>query len=141
MFIVLIVLFATASLLIDNYFSTATALESDCEQLVYRDSGYRRYVSAGFWSSGYVRWRHCRHGGRVVGVFLPNARKDSPNWAVGSDCHMACRSVLRRSLCLGIGLINALFIAKMRVASIIVTLGTMSIARGIGQVAALGAAA
>jgi ribose transport system permease protein len=47
--------------------------------------------------------------------------------------------VLTLLVCLCIGLLNAIFIAKMRVASIIVTLGTMSIARGIGQVAALGA--
>ncbi len=38
-----------------------------------------------------------------------------------------------------IGGINAFFIAKLKVASIIVTLGTMSVSRGIAQIAALGA--
>lgn len=40
---------------------------------------------------------------------------------------------------LAIGAINAFFIAKLKVASIIITLGTMSVARGIGQVIAQGA--
>jgi ribose/xylose/arabinose/galactoside ABC-type transport system permease subunit len=40
---------------------------------------------------------------------------------------------------LGIGAINAFFIARLKVASIIITLGTMSVARGIGQVVAQGA--
>jgi ribose transport system permease protein len=38
-----------------------------------------------------------------------------------------------------IGAINAFFIAKLKVASIIITLGTMSVARGIGQIVAQGA--
>jgi len=41
--------------------------------------------------------------------------------------------------CLGIGAINAFFIGKLKVASIIITLGTMSVARGIAQVVAQGA--
>lgn len=40
---------------------------------------------------------------------------------------------------LAIGAVNAFFIAKLKVASIIITLGTMSVARGIGQVVAQGA--
>ncbi len=40
---------------------------------------------------------------------------------------------------LAIGAINAFFIAKLKVASIIITLGTMSVARGIGQIIAQGA--
>lgn len=38
-----------------------------------------------------------------------------------------------------IGAINSFFIAKLKVASIIITLGTMSVARGIGQIIAQGA--
>lgn len=40
---------------------------------------------------------------------------------------------------LAIGAVNAFFIGKLKVASIIITLGTMSVARGIGQVVAQGA--
>lgn len=40
---------------------------------------------------------------------------------------------------LAVGGVNAFFIAKLKVASIIITLGTMSIARGIGQIVAQGA--
>ena len=36
--------------------------------------------------------------------------------------------------CMGIGAINAFFVTKLKIASIIVTLGTMSLARGIAQV-------
>jgi len=42
-------------------------------------------------------------------------------------------------VCLGIGLLNALFIVKYRIASVIVTLGTMYIARGIARGVAQGA--
>lgn len=41
--------------------------------------------------------------------------------------------------CLCLGLVNAFFIAKLKVASIIVTLGTMSVARGIAQIITQGA--
>ncbi|MDR1134507.1 MAG: ABC transporter permease [Synergistaceae bacterium] len=41
--------------------------------------------------------------------------------------------------CLGIGAINSFFIAKLKVASIIITLGTMSVARGIAQILTQGA--
>ncbi len=41
--------------------------------------------------------------------------------------------------CLGIGAVNAFFIGKLKVASIIITLGTMSVARGIAQAVAQGA--
>ena len=40
--------------------------------------------------------------------------------------------------CMGIAGINAFFIAKLKVASIIVTLGTMSLARGIAQIVTMG---
>lgn len=40
---------------------------------------------------------------------------------------------------LAIGAVNAFFIGRLKVASIIITLGTMSVARGIGQVVAQGA--
>jgi len=49
-------------------------------------------------------------------------------------------SVALALLCaMGIGAINALFIARLKVPSIIVTLGTMMIARGIGQIVTNGA--
>ena len=46
--------------------------------------------------------------------------------------------VLTILCCLGIAGINAFLIAKLQVASIIVTLGTMSLARGIAQVVTMG---
>jgi len=47
--------------------------------------------------------------------------------------------LLALAVCLGIGLLNALFVVKYRIASVIVTLGTMYIARGIARGVAQGA--
>lgn len=47
--------------------------------------------------------------------------------------------VLTLAACLLIGAINAFFIVKMKVASVIITLGTMAVSRGIAMVAAKGA--
>jgi len=47
--------------------------------------------------------------------------------------------ILAVGVCLGLGLVNALFIVKYRIASVIVTLGTMYIARGIARGVAQGA--
>lgn len=47
--------------------------------------------------------------------------------------------LLTLACCVGIGAINAFFIVKMKIASVIVTLGTMAAARGIAMIAAMGA--
>ncbi len=47
--------------------------------------------------------------------------------------------VLTLICCMGIGAVNALFIVKFKIASIIVTLGGMSLARGIAMIIARGA--
>ena len=51
------------------------------------------------------------------------------NTGFGFPVPVACALAL--AVCLGLGLMNAVFIVKYRVASVIVTLGTMYIARGI----------
>ncbi len=47
--------------------------------------------------------------------------------------------ILTLVCCVAVGAINAFFIVKMRIASIIVTLGTMAVARGIAMIVAKGA--
>jgi len=47
--------------------------------------------------------------------------------------------VLALVAAMGVGAINAFFVTKLKVASIVVTLGTMSIARGIAQIVTQGA--
>jgi ribose transport system permease protein len=57
----------------------------------------------------------------------------------GFGLPVAAAMILALVVCLGIGALNALFIVKYRIASVIVTLGTMYIARGIARVVAQGA--
>ena len=139
MFLVLLVLFAGASLTIDKYFSTATALNLIANNwyIVILGIGVTFLLVSGHLDMSV---------GGIVGMagvlsayFTQPANEGFSDLGQGLGLPYGVAIVLTLLICLGIGLLNALFIAKMRVASIIVTLGTMSIARGIGQVAALGA--
>lgn len=139
MFIVLILLFAVASLTINNYFSTATALNLIANNwyIVILGIGVTFLLVSGHLDMSV---------GGIVGMagvlsayFCQPDNKGFSELGRGLGLPYGVAILLTLLVCLGIGLLNALFIAKMRVASIIVTLGTMSIARGIGQVAALGA--
>lgn len=139
MFLVLIVLFGAASLLIDNYFSTATALNLIANNwyIVILGIGVTFLLVSGHLDmsvGGIVAM-----AGVLSAYFCQTQKEGFSELGRGLGLSYGVSIGLTLLCCLGIGLINALFIAKMRVASIIVTLGTMSIARGIGQVAALGA--
>jgi len=59
------------------------------------------------------------------------------NTGLGLPIPVACALAL--VVCLGLGLLNATFIVKYRIASVIVTLGTMYIARGLARGVAQGA--
>lgn len=139
MFLVLIVLFGAASLSIKNYFSTATALNLIANNwyIVILGIGVTFLLVSGHLDMSV---------GGIVGMagvlsayFCQPDNAGFSELGRGLGLPYGVAIVLTLLVCLFIGMLNALFIAKMRVASIIVTLGTMSIARGIGQVAALGA--
>lgn len=139
MFLVLIVLFALASIFIDKYFSTATALNLIANNwyIVILGIGVTFLLVSGHLDmsvGGIVAM-----AGVLSAYFVQPANEGFSELGQGLGLPYGVAIVLTLLVCLCIGLLNAIFIAKMRVASIIVTLGTMSIARGIGQVAALGA--
>ena len=139
MFLVLIVLFALASIFIDKYFSTATALNLIANNwyIVILGIGVTFLLVSGHLDmsvGGIVAM-----AGVLSAYFCQPANEGFSELGQGLGLPYGVAILLTLLVCLFIGLLNAIFIAKMRVASIIVTLGTMSIARGIGQVAALGA--
>lgn len=139
MFLVLIVLFALASIFIDKYFSTKTALNLIANNwyIVILGIGVTFLLVSGHLDmsvGGIVAM-----AGVLSAYFCQPANEGFSDLGQGLGLPYGVAIVLTLLVCLFIGLLNAIFIAKMRVASIIVTLGTMSIARGIGQVSALGA--
>ena len=76
----------------------------------------------------------------VLSVYFAQAAHVSQNaLANGLGLPYGFAMALALLCALGIGALNAFFIAKLKVPSIIVTLGTMMIARGIGQVVTQGA--
>src|SRR5512141_1462108 len=76
----------------------------------------------------------------VLSVYFCQAANVSQNpLANGLGLPYGVAIALALLCAMGIGGINAFFIAKLKVPSIIVTLGTMMVARGIGQVVTQGA--
>ena len=139
MFLVLIVMFALASIFIDKYFSTATVLNLIANNwyIVILGIGVTFLLVSGHLDmsvGGIVAM-----AGVLSAYFCQPANEGFSELGQGLGMPYGVAILLTLLICLCIGMLNAIFIAKMRVASIIVTLGTMSIARGIGQVAALGA--
>ena len=76
----------------------------------------------------------------VLSVYFCQAANVSQNvLANGLGLPYSVAIVLALFCAMGIGGVNAVFVAKLKVPSIIVTLGTMMLARGIGQVVTQGA--
>jgi ribose/xylose/arabinose/galactoside ABC-type transport system permease subunit len=76
----------------------------------------------------------------VVAAWCCQAASDSPNaLAVGLGLPYAAAVTIALLCAMGVGAVNAFFIVRLRVPSIIVTLGTMMLARGLAQVITRGA--
>lgn len=76
----------------------------------------------------------------VLAVYFSQAANVSQNaLANGLGFPYGIAVVLALACAMGIGAVNAFFIAKLKVPSIIITLGTMMVTRGIAQVVTLGA--
>jgi ribose/xylose/arabinose/galactoside ABC-type transport system permease subunit len=76
----------------------------------------------------------------VLSVYFAQASNVSPNvLANGLGLPYGVAIALALLCAMGVGGINALFVARLKVPSIIVTLGTMMLARGAGQVVTQGA--
>ncbi len=75
----------------------------------------------------------------VLSVYFCQSTNGSQPLATGLGMSYGVAVVLALVCAMGIGGINAFFVAKLKAASIIITLGTMFISRGIAQIVALGA--
>jgi ribose/xylose/arabinose/galactoside ABC-type transport system permease subunit len=76
----------------------------------------------------------------VLSVYFCQDATASPNsLAMGMGLPYGVAVSLALLCAMGIGAINAFFIARLKVPSIIITLGTMMIARGVAQIVAQGA--
>ncbi len=139
MFLVLIAAFALASLLIPKYFSVQIALNLLANNwfIVILGIGVTFLLITGHFDmsvGGIIAM-----SGVLCAYFCQTQKAGFSELATGLGMSYGVSVMLALLASLGIGAINAFFIAKMRVASIIITLGTMSIARGIAQVITQGA--
>lgn len=139
MFIVLIVAFALASIFIPRYFSVPIVLNllANNWYIVILGIGVTFLLITGHFDmsvGGTIAM-----AGVLCAYFCQTQNEGFSELATGLGMGYGVSVLLALIACLLIGLINAFFIARLRVASIIVTLGTMSIARGVAQVITKGA--
>jgi len=136
---VLIAMFTLGSLFINHFFSMSTVLNIIANNwyIVILGIGVTFLLVSGHLDmsvGGIVAM-----AGVLSAFFCQTQNEGFSELGRGLGLPYGVAILLTLACCLVIGLINALFVARMRVASIIVTLGTMLISRGVGQVAALGA--
>lgn len=75
----------------------------------------------------------------VLAVYFCQSKNGSQPLATGLGLPYGVSIALALLCAMAIGCINAFFIAKLKVASIIITLGTMFLSRGVAQIVTLGA--
>jgi ribose/xylose/arabinose/galactoside ABC-type transport system permease subunit len=139
MFVVLIVAFILASLLIPRYFSIPIVLNLIANNwyIVIIGIGVTFLLITGHFDmsvGGTIAMT-----GVLTAYFCQTQQAGFSELATGLGMGYGISVLLALLSALVIGAINAFFIAKLRVASIIVTLGTMSIARGVAEVITMGA--
>lgn len=134
MFVVLVALFATASVFVPRFFAIDTfsnLLSQQAELIILAIFVTFLLISGNFDLSV----------GGVVGLgavlsawFCQSQSGAGMELARGLGMPYGVAIVLALLCCTAIGAINAFFITRLKVASIIVTLGTMSLARGIAMI-------
>jgi ribose/xylose/arabinose/galactoside ABC-type transport system permease subunit len=139
MLVVLVLAFALASICIPKYFSVPIVLNllANNWYIVILGIGVTFLLITGNFDmsvGGIIAM-----AGVLSAYFCQTQQAGFSELATGLGMSYGISVVLALLGCLVIGAINAFFIAKMKVASIIVTLGTMSIARGVAQVLTQGA--
>lgn len=139
MLAVLLVIFALASIFIPKYFSVPIVLNllANNWYIVILGIGVTFLLITGHFDmsvGGIIAM-----SGVLAAYFCQTQQAGFSELATGLGMGYGISVVLALLLCLVIGLINAFFIARLKVASIIVTLGTMSIARGVAEVLTQGA--
>jgi ribose transport system permease protein len=139
MLVVLILAFALASILIPKYFSVPIVLNllANNWYIVILGIGVTFLLITGNFDmsvGGIIAM-----SGVLSAYFCQTQQVGFSELATGLGMSYGVAVVLALLGCLVIGALNAFFIAHMKVASIIVTLGTMSIARGVAEVLTQGA--
>ncbi|NLT97984.1 MAG: ABC transporter permease [Christensenellaceae bacterium] len=139
MLVVLIVAFALASICIPRYFSMDIVLNllANNWYIVILGIGVTFLLITGNFDmsvGGIIAM-----SGALSAYFCQTQQEGFSELATGLGMDYGVSVVLALLGSLVIGAINAFFIAKLKVASIIVTLGTMSIARGVAEVLTQGA--
>ena len=139
MLVVLLLMFALASLFIPKYFSVPIVLNllANNWYIVILGIGVTFLLITGHFDmsvGGIIAM-----SGILAAYFCQTQKAGFSELATGLGMGYGVSVALALIGCLVIGALNAIFIAKLRVASIIVTLGTMSIARGVGEVLTQGA--
>lgn len=138
MFIVLIAFFSVACLFVPNFYLGRNMLNlvTNYWYVIIIGIGVTFLLTTGHFDmsvSGIIAMTG------VLSVYFCQSAQGSQPLAVGLGLPYGLAVVLALLCALVIGAINAFFIAKLKVASIIITLGTMSLARGVGQIVTLGA--
>ncbi len=139
MLVVLVLLFALASLFIPKYFSIPIVLNllANNWYIVILGIGVTFLLITGHFDmsvGGIIAM-----SGILAAYFCQTQKAGFSELATGLGMNYGVSVLLALIGCLVIGALNAFFIARLKVASIIVTLGTMSIARGVGEVLTQGA--
>ena len=139
MLVVLLVAFALASIFIPKYFSVAIALNllANNWYIVILGIGVTFLLITGHFDmsvGGIIAM-----SGVLSAYFCQTQQAGFSELATGLGMSYGISVALALLGCLVIGALNAFLVAKMKVASIIVTLGTMAIARGVGEVLTQGA--
>ena len=139
MLVVLILAFVLASILIPKYFSMPIVLNllANNWYIVILGIGVTFLLTTGNFDmsvGGIIAM-----SGALSAYFCQTQQEGFSELATGLGMDYGVSVVLALLGSLVIGAINAFFIARLKVASIIVTLGTMSIARGVAEVVNLGA--
>jgi ribose/xylose/arabinose/galactoside ABC-type transport system permease subunit len=131
---VLIVLFLAASLFVPRFFDINTIsnqLSQQAELLILAISVTFLLISGNFDLSvgGIVGL-----GAVLSAYFCQSQTGAGMELARGLGMPYGVAIVLALACCMAIGVVNAFFVTRLKVASIIVTLGTMSLARGIALI-------
>ena len=139
MLVVLVLAFALASLFIPKYFSVPIVLNllANNWYIVILGIGVTFLLITGHFDmsvGGIIAM-----SGVLAAYFCQTQKAGFSELATGLGMDYGISVVLALIGCLVIGLLNAFFIARLKVASIIVTLGTMSVARGVAEVLTQGA--
>ena len=139
MLVVLVLVFALASVFIPKYFSIPIVLNllANNWYIVILGIGVTFLLITGHFDmsvGGIIAM-----SGVLAAYFCQPQKAGFSELATGLGMDYGISVVLALIGCLVIGLLNAYFIARLKVASIIVTLGTMSVARGVAEVLTQGA--